>query len=194
MHRLHLILTTAFVLCAHGLQAQARADTTVGFRQGQWGAEFIPSSNFAAGVLRFSRPTRAWVVDGSVNYNHFTASSNTIPDQTANQLDVSAQVGPRWYHTEYERVVRFVGLGVIGRYSSATQSANNDLRSDAWSAGVYGELGLQYMFTRHLGLGVRDELAGSRQSEHFTQTGLSSHLATYTFALQPPQIIGAFYF
>jgi hypothetical protein len=67
-----------------------------------------------------------------------------------------------------------------------------------WSAGVYGELGLQYLFTRHLGLGVRGDVVGSRSRDRFTQHGPGGSTAqratSYHLALEPMQIIAGFYF
>ena len=63
---------------------------------------------------------------------------------------------------------------------------------------MYGELGLQYLFTPHLGLGVRASAVASRAVSHFTEEGTagppSQRLTMDQIALQPLQIIGAFYF
>ncbi|HKW11841.1 MAG TPA: hypothetical protein VJO33_15745 [Gemmatimonadaceae bacterium] len=94
-------------------------------------------------------------------------------------------------------MVRFVGLGVSGSYSNASssQSLGTSSREEVWSAGVYGELGLQYLFTRHLGLGVRGDVVGSGNSVHIMQgASTTQRLTSYRVVLEPPQIIGTFYF
>ena len=195
MHRHHLIAVCALVCCVHPLRAQSRADTTTGFRRGQWAVEFIPGSSFTTvGVLRFSTPTRAWVLDGSANYSHQTATATGAPDQSANSAGLSARFGPRWYHAEYERVVSFVGLGITGNYFGNSQSASSANRDESWSAGAYGELGLQYLLTPHLALGVRGNALASRSSSSNTQNGTTSRTTSYSFGLGSPQVIGAFYF
>lgn len=114
MHRLQLVIVSLLLL-AQPLGAQVRPDTAAGFRRGQWGAEFIPGSTLATGgVLRFSTPTRAWVLDASASLNHQTNSATGTVDLTGSSVGVSARLGPRWYHAEFERVMRFVGLGVTG--------------------------------------------------------------------------------
>jgi len=66
---------------------------------------------------------------------------------------------------------------------------------EGWSAGVYGELGLQYLFTRHLGLGVRGDVVGLRNGARFTQEGsITQRQTSYHVALETPQLIGTFYF
>lgn len=196
MHRIHLILMSACVLVSHSVYAQAVADSAA-FHRGQWGVEFLPSTSISeAGVLRFNTPTRAWVLDGSAGFDRETASGGSLPgDQTSQSLNVNARLGPRWYHTANERVLRFLGLGVTGGYASARQTIGS--KADYWSAGAYGELGLQYLFTRHLGLGGRATLTGSRSSQQFVpngQGGTTQRVRIYHVGLQPLQIIGTFYF
>ena len=156
------------------MHAQATGDTTAyAFRGGQWGVEFIPSSSLAeGGVLRFSTPTRAWVLDGSATFDRdnasYTGGSGT--NQTVQSITVNARFGQRWYHIGNDRVARFLGLGVTGGYASSRQSTGIS-KSDSRSAGVYAELGLQYMFTRHLGLGGRGDVAASWFGNQYTQNG-----------------------
>jgi hypothetical protein len=151
-------------------------------------------------VLRFSTPTRAWVLDGSATFDrqHASGTDASETDVTLQSASVIARFGPRWYHAEYERVVRFVGLGVTGGYSNASGSAPGSSRLEYWSVGGYGELGLQYLFTRHLGLGGRADLVGWWTSNHSTQVvsggSTTEHLTTYHVGLEPVQIIGTFYF
>jgi hypothetical protein len=194
MRRIHLALASACVLVAQPLSAQPTTDTA-SFRRGQWAVEFIPNRDFAeAGVLRFSTPSRAWVLDGSASFIDQAITNSSAPDESSRSGSVSARLGPRWYHSEYDRVVRFVGLGLTGSYAAGSQSGPNTFSQDLWSVGVYGELGLQYLFTRHLGLGVRGELVASRDSDHSTGNNGAARLTTDRVAVAPLQIIGAFYF
>ena len=195
MHRHYLIAVVALVCCVHPLRAQSRADTTIGFRRGQWGVEFIPGTSFTTvGVLRFSTPARAWVLDGSGAFNHQTGTGTGFVNESTSSVGVGARFGPRWYHAEFERVVRFVGLGFTGSYFGSTQSASNPYRAESWSAGAYGELGLQYLFTPHLALGVRGMLDASAFTNRSTQNNITTRATSYSFVLSSPQVIGAFYF
>lgn len=199
MRPIRLIVVSVYVLAARPLHAQAAADTSRAFRGGQWGVEFIPSRSLAeGGVLRFSTPTLAWVLDGAVAYDHQSTTCDCAPDQSFYQFNANARVGARWYHSEYERVVRFIGLGVTGSYLSDGQSFSGTSSQESWSAGVYGEFGLQYLFTRHLGLGVRGDVIGTRSLDHSTQPlqvgSATVYHTVYHLALDPLQIIGAFYF
>ena len=85
-----------------------------------------------------------------------------------------------------------------GQLSTFNQSIGSSSSGESWSTGVYGELGLQYLFTSHLGLGVRGDVVGSRNVAHFTQdsSGASTtpRFTSYHVALEPVQVIGAFYF
>jgi outer membrane protein W len=91
-------------------------------------------------------------------------------------------------------VVRFAGLGVTGTYAGGSQAGSSSYRAESWSAGVYGELGLQYLITRHLGLGVRGDVTASRFNQHITGSNGTQHLTSDRVALDPVQIIAALYF
>src|SRR5690348_15323975 len=105
MNRLHILLATASVVVAHPLYGQRTANSSLStFREGQWGVEFIPARDLAeAGVLRFSTPTRGWVLDGSAAFDHQATSGTPLPntEQSAYSINVGARVGPRWYHSDY---------------------------------------------------------------------------------------------
>ena len=89
MYRIRFILVSVCIFVARPLHAQATADTVRAFRSGQWGIEFIPTgaSVAEAGVLRFSTPTRAWVLDGSATFSRQNASG-TNGEQAAQSIDV----------------------------------------------------------------------------------------------------------
>jgi hypothetical protein len=139
------------------------------------------------------------VLDGGAAYNQQTQSGTGVFGAVSGRsLSFNARVGSRWYQPQYERVVSFLGLGVTGGYSNNSQSYATSSKADSWSAGAYGELGLQYLFTPHLGLGVRGNLVASRDVEHVTQqaSGASDTARTtnYSIRLAPVQVIAAFYF
>jgi len=203
MRHLPLMLGCACVLAVHAgpLAAQATADTiTAAFRPGEWGVGFIVRSSVTeAGVLRFSTPTRAWVLDGSASFDRQSISSTSqVVDQKANGASVSAQFGPRWYHAVSSHGVRFLGLGISSGYAWSDASGPSSDGS-LWSVGAYGEAGMQYMLTRYLGLGWRGTLSASRADARNTNTSGQGFVErfqaiSYRVFLDAVQITGNIYF
>lgn len=202
MQRIAFVLVCASVVAAHPLRAQISADTSyVGFHAGQWGIAFLPSTSLSeAGVLRFSTPTRAWVLDGSASFDQTILPGSGLfgTDQSTQAINVNALLGPRWYKAMSARLVRFVGLGISAGYAN-THASSNPNRFKNWSAGAYGEVGLQYMFVRHFGLGLREILAATRSDASSTQetgtgTTTTQQSINYHVALQPVQLAGTVFF
>jgi hypothetical protein len=150
------------------------------------------------GVLRFATPTHAWVLDGAASLDRRTAA-DAAPfgeDVTTNSSSVTVLFGPRWYRATSSHLARFLGLGVAGSYGHSA-SPTNSYREDIWSAGAYGEIGVQYMFTPHLGFGWRATLTGSRTQDRVTQTvgtPLIQRVTYYHLAVEPVQVSGTVYF
>lgn len=198
MRRISLVLACVGVMAGHALRAQTAGDSTTAiFRPGQWGLEFLPGTTFSeAGVLRFVTPARAWVLDGSANVDWNNTSSGFAGSNGSGQLTIiSARLGPRWYRAVGAQAARFVGLGVSGSYGRSRNTAGTTLRTQSWAAGAYGEIGMQYMLTRHIGLGGRGSVLGSHiddratnVSSNITQRTTDFHLG---FALQ---VTGTIYF
>lgn len=200
MYRVPLVLVCACVFAAQPLRAQATSDsTTTSFHPGEWGVGFTQGRYLAeAGVLRFSTPTLAWVVDASGTFDREVLSGAGVfgAHESAKSYIVTASAGPRWSHAIGAHVVRLIGAGVTGSYSSNENVGSPD-RSTFWSAGVYGEIGVQYMFTRHVGIGWRANLLASRGHAHsrFSAGTVTVEDATYYHVdLQPVQVTGTIYF
>lgn len=197
MHRIRLVLVCASVLLAHPLYAQTTADsTTATFRPGQWGIEFLPGTALTeAGVLRFATPTRAWVLDGSASLDWNATSGGLLGSDAKGQFTgVSARFGPRWYRAAGAQSARFVGLGVSGGYTRS-KGTGIPVRNQSWSTGAYGEIGMQYMLTRHFSLGARASLLGSRIEDRMTDISTNSTQRTTDFHIGLGlQITGAIYF
>jgi hypothetical protein len=201
MRQLPFQLVCACVLAAPGrsLIAQTIPDTsTASFHRGEWGVGFILRSNVTdAGVLRFSTPTRAWVLDGSASLDR-QSQSGPVTDQTERSTFVSGQFGPRWYHPVTGHATRFLGFGVSGLYAH-TEFSGTSSQGTLWSLGAYGEVGMQYMLTRYLGLGWRGTLSASRGQTNNTEEtgqGVSStqRAISYHVGLEAVQLLGTIYF
>jgi len=202
MRRVPLILAYACFIfpSARQLSAQATADTTaVSFRPGTWGIGFVVRNSVTeGGLLRFSTPTRAWVLDGTVSINTQKESGTGISDQSQETSILSAQLGPRWYHSMSGRATSYAGVGVSGGYSHAKISGNAN-HSDYWSGGAYGELGMEYLITRYLGIGWRGTLSGVRSEVNSTQEAQQGVTATqrstaYHLGLDAVQLTGTIFF
>jgi hypothetical protein len=204
MCRVPLVLVCACVLLAHSrsLAAQATADTTTAsFRQAEWGVGFLLRNNVTdAGILRFSTPTRALVLDGSGSFDRTSQIGAGVfgTDQTAQSTSVSAQLGPRWYHAITGHVARYLGFGVSGAYEHS-QLSDTPNHTNVWSMGAYGEIGMQYLITRYLGLGWRGTISATRYDANTTAAttqGVTSRqeATSYHLGLDAVQLTGTIYF
>jgi hypothetical protein len=202
MRKRSLMLAGACILAAatRAVSAQTIADTTtVSFRPGEWGMGFLLRNNFtSAGVLRFSTPTQAWVLDGTASFDRQALSSSVSGDETVRTANLSADLGPRWYHAMSGHVTRYLGLGVSGGYGRS-EFASTSSHANSWSMGAYGEAGMQYMITRYLGLGWRGTLSATRsETNQSAPTGhgfiVRSSAVGYHVALDAVQLTGTLYF
>ena len=195
MPRTRLVLLCACVIVASPLRAQATADsTTATFRPGQWGVEFLPGSQITeAGVLRFATHTHAWALDGSASLDWQDVSGTSPSSGNGNSHSISARLGPRWYHAVSANVARFIGLGISASYAR-NEFSTNASRSQLWSAGAFGELGMQYMFTRHFSLGFRGSVLASRSESRSTSAADTQQITSYVLALRPVHVTGTIYF
>jgi outer membrane protein W len=201
MSRITVVLLCAGIFAAPPttLRAQAPTDTTTAaFHEGEWAVGFVQGKSLSeAGVLRFATPTRAWVLDGWATLDK-TVEQSVGPFGTDinGQTDIiTAQLGPRWYHATSSHLARFLGIGISGSYAHAQFPAASN-RENLWSAGVYGEIGVQYMFTRHLGLGWRANLLATRTADRvmFADGSPDQQTTMYHLVLEPVQITGTVYF
>ena len=196
-----LMSACACALVVHPVHAQISTDSTTSFRPGEWGVGFVEGRGLnEAGVLRFSTPTRAWVLDGWAVLDQVTYPGGGLfgADASLQNTSLFASLGPRWYRGLSTRVVRFAGFGVLGAYTHGHSSLNPSTFTN-WSMGGYGEVGVTYMFSRHFGLGWRGTVLASRTHDNATQpNGLGGptgqEATTYHVELQPVQVTGTIYF
>ena len=142
MHRSIGTLMAVILLAAAPLAAQDIAP-----RGGTWGAEVNVGDGTEVSLLRFSSPSRAWLLGLSftASRERSDASGTTVDRNTG---FVAAKLGHRWWSgTTAERLRPFTGLGVGGAYSSTSTSRQH-------TGFVYGELGATYFFSPHVSLGA----------------------------------------
>ena len=203
MHRLLLALACGSALTTSALQAQSipvHADSVAAkFHRGEWGIGFTLGPTLAeAGVLRFLSSSAASVLDasGSVSRSSGFANGPFPPSAPIHSELVTALIGPRWYGALNTHVVRFAGLGVSGAYGRYDVT-DGEQSQEMWSVGAYGEAGIEYMFTRNVGLGWRGNLMWSRSRSHVTQSvnppGTSTTNSS-VLTVQPIQLTGTIFF
>lgn len=143
----------------------AQSTDSLPFRAGQWAAEFSAADFSGVGALRFTNPRRAWLVDVQGRF-YRQSGNNDQPNDFVLVSDTDAfqlRMGRRSYGMLAPRVVRQVTLGLIGSYGTsdvrpAALSVNAPIsfetaRTD-YAAGVFAELGAQWMITPNLGFGA----------------------------------------
>src|SRR5437867_8481591 len=101
--------------------AQDSAPDTIPFHRRQWAAQFAGGTSFASlGVLRFTAPTRAWLLDfgfsGGHSHNTSRVNDTLVVDAFTSNADVNARVGRRFYQGRGKSVASFQTLGVLGGF------------------------------------------------------------------------------
>ena len=128
------------------------------FRRGQWAAQVSP--NFAGGptilgVLKFTSPRRAWVLDGQVTLSKGFFVRRDSSGATQDSVDMSTVavnilVGRRFYRALAPHAVGFVTVGAGGGFSLDRSFSNTNALG--WM--VFGEIGASYHPIHELSLGI----------------------------------------
>ena len=196
---LSLRFLVALLIVGPPLQAQdaVRSDTTP-FRRGQWAAQFGGGASLVTlGVLRFSSPRSAWVLDARVSGGH-GRSESTYADSTGDttftsftsNAGVTFRVGRRFLRTARRAVVPFLGFGVLGGFShDAGGSGRSGGESNGWTAGAFGELGGTYLVDDNVGVGVTADAAVTyNRSTSKSTTPPPSRRTTWSYSASAPNI------
>lgn len=140
------------------------APATTPFRAGQWGGEIALFSGLGSlGLLRFTTPTNAWLVDGAFGGGVASTSSSDSRTRTGGNLYARVRGGPRRYRrlgdaaqtpAEPARALGFAGFGAIVSASWSGSSAPGSPRFHAAGLGAFVEAGGTAMVTTYLGLGL----------------------------------------
>ena len=168
------------------------------FRRGQWAAQFGGGASLLTlGVLRFSSPRSAWVLDARVSGGH-GHSASTFADSTGDttitsfnsNAGVTFRVGRRFLRTARRAVVTFFGVGVSGGFShDAGGSGRNVGESNGWSAGAFGELGGTYLVNDNFGVGVTTDAAVTyNRSTSKSTSPPSVRRTTWSYSASAPNV------
>lgn len=136
------------------------ADTTP-FRSGQWAMQFGGGLTLGSlGVVMFTAPTRAWLLDVAASGGHDKATAHrTVPTDTtvtsyASRADLSVRIGRRFYQARSGKIASFQTLGVLGGFThSAGSSGGSAVETNGWSAGVLGEAGAAFFVASKFSIG-----------------------------------------
>lgn len=178
--------------------AQEPSAESAPFRRGQWAAQFGGGVSLVTlGVLRFSSPRSAWVLDARVSGGHghseltFADSTGdtTITSFTSN-AGVTFRVGRRFLRTARRAVVTFFGFGVLGGFAhDAGGSGRSGGESNGWNAGAFGELGGTYLVDDNFGVGVTADAAVTyNRSTSKTKDFPSLRRTTWSYSASAPNI------
>jgi hypothetical protein len=161
------------------------------------------SSGYASlGVLRFTAPRRAWVLDLRVSGGHTDIeSSRTSPDTTVkgfhSNAGVTLRLGRRFYSALRDRVLALYGLGLSGGFvhSASGQDGGTSGETNGWTAGMVFELGGTYFVTRRLSLGaIASASVTYSRSKSRASDGFRSESSTYGGSLGGVSLVATLYF
>jgi len=143
--------------------AQDSPPDTIPFHRHQWAAQFAGGTSFASlGVLRFTAPTRAWLLDfrftGGHSHDKDYVQDTLVGDGYTSKANVDARIGRRFYQGRGKAVVSFQTVGVLGGYAHACSAftaptVSGHSCSNGWTAGAFGELGGAYLITHSFSIG-----------------------------------------
>jgi hypothetical protein len=192
-----LAATTALLLLAAAAPASAQntGDAALPFHAGQWGLAANVGQSVGIGALRFTAPNRAIVLDAAGSLHRDKRTVPTPPLGGIGSYDyvggyATLSLGLRNYRPLGSSAALFRTLGVNGSYSSDGGSTHN------WSAGVFGDLGAQYMFDPRFSLGVAAGLSVG-YSQYRVATGFNGYVARTSsvgISTTPARLIGSVYF
>jgi hypothetical protein len=162
--------TQAATTQAATTQAVARRDTSsLPFHDDQWGMDFGISSGsvYRIGVVRFTSPTRAWILDGRISggidrqerwADDDTSTAGPFPpeDVISQGGSFSLLVGRRAYRAMGTRAMRTVSFGIGGGfgYGEYLQDGARQSRTLSWNATSELAVGGHYRVTPSLALGA----------------------------------------
>lgn len=201
-----LAATLALACLTSPLAAQDSSATP--FRAGQWGMEFSAGNAWlGAGLLRFSSPTRAWLIDGRI-YGSWQrlrrdVSPDTIPllvdsEQENRDASISLGLGRRAYRPLGRRALRIVEggvrAGVSDQYRRQKAAYEFTDRSRLWNAGVEGGIGAVIRITDDLTLGGLASASANYVWSRSRERDARSSFDSVVVNLEPSRLFLTLYF
>src|SRR5688572_1617901 len=168
-------VSTLLVMACGTLSAQAPSDSvaadtnsrgTLPFRAGQWGAEVRVFSDAGAGLLRFTAPNRAWMLDVAI-----TADAGNVTDPDGTRRDTRtvfarSRVGLRTYRPLIRRTgstsTRAAAYTAFGGFVDGFWRSDEGFlgsRQGSFGLGAFIEAGGSAFVTDYLALSASGEAA-----------------------------------
>lgn len=172
-----LIVIPAMAGAASGQEPAARDTAAAGrlpFRRGQWGAEITLFTGFRMGLLRFSTPTQAWLLDVALAAAAERSSDPNGATRTAGSANAFMRIGRRRYRPLVRRTddvqARVAAFGAVGGFVSGSWASGSGLsaRQTRGAVGVFVEPGATTFVTEYLALNASIE--GIVEGEYATTT------------------------
>jgi hypothetical protein len=161
-----LALVLSLIPFCLSAQESTSSDTTR-FHGGQWAMQFGGGSSlFSLGVLRFTGPRRAWLLDVSTSAQFLDAKTTDKLGGTTTAgdeqfVDVDVRIGKRFYQTPHRKVVSFQTLAVEGGFSDQMVDVpQGNIRRTISYTGLGFEIGGAYMLTSSVSLGGTGTIGG----------------------------------
>lgn len=130
------------------------------FRRGQWAAQFQAGTSFGSlGFIKFRSPTRALVLDVRLGGSHTEAldtdSSGTRFSFLSSSAFTQLRFGWRRYSGGATNTVAHLSFGLLAGFDhDVSASSGGENSSNAWTAGVFGDVGGTYLVTSKFGIGA----------------------------------------
>ena len=191
------LLLSALVLLPGTLLAQDTPPDSTPFHRGQWAMQFGGgSSMFNLGLLRFTSPKSAWLLDfdvTSVLVNGTitdVSGTNESDDKSASGL---LRLGRRSYNRPRGKVVAFHSFAAeVGyQYDKRDVGGGSSQLFHQWSAGVYTDVGAVYRVTESLSLGGNASVSAGYLKRKIEQPFVAATLKGEGFYFQGLQVLFA---
>jgi hypothetical protein len=203
--RSRLIVCGLLALSPTVASAQDAASDTIPFHSHQWAAQFAGGTSFASlGVLRFTAPARAWLLDFQFSGGHSherVYSNDTLKFESASSsAAANVRIGRRFYQGRGKSVVSFQTAGLLGGFDHWCQRSTQTpgsvgTCSNGWAAGAFGELGGAYLITRRFSIGGTATVAFSyHRSTSKTSSGGVGKYWVYSGSVQGLSFAATVYF
>mgnify|MGYP001165954391 CR=1 FL=1 len=159
------------------LAGQESGSDSSPFHGGQWAMQFGGGANlFSLGVLKFTSPRGAWLLDLSTNASFFDAKSTDQVGTTTSAdrqfIGVSARLGRRFYQAPGHRVVSFQTIALEGGLNDQMiDFAGGNVRQTTTNYGLNGELGGAYMLTGGVSVGGTASISAGRFTQKYHDPG-----------------------
>lgn len=159
-NRLTTLLGATVLMFFAGLPAARAQDAaTTPFRAGQLGVNItIKGLTFSsADLLKFTSPTRAWVVSAFAlgNSDHMTGG---LAPATSTNEGITLSLERRFLRPAHSNVVLYLSPGFLGGFAHNcldTTLPGGSACGETWQVGLLMEAGAEYVIGTHLGIGAR---------------------------------------